>query len=277
MKRFGYIFIALFVLMQPIFISSAYSQIVTKELEAELLVNPNYPNTFNGMTSNVIIDDRCCLDAFYEKLYQSKFNSSREPINIVHIGDSHVAGQVFPKQIGDYLEKNFQSVKFTTLGKNGATCTSYINSGLLPKVYEQKPDLIILSFGTNEGYSSTYTGEKHYNQIHQLMSTLKEEVPNALFLLTTPPGCYLTNGKINPNNSEVSRTIVKYADENNMAAYNLYEVLGGENHACQNMKSAKYFRLDGVHFTWDAYKLQGIMLYNAIINGFLDYVETAKQ
>ncbi len=277
MKRIIYKIINIFVLMQTMFIFSTRSQIVTKELEAELLVNPNYPTIFEGMSSNVIIDDNCSLDAFYEKLYQSKFRGSQDPISVVHIGDSHVAGRFFPKQVGDNLEKNFPSVKFSDFGKNGATFTSFMNSGLLPKVYQQNPDLVILSFGTNEGYSSTYTGERHYGQIAQLISTIKEQLPNVLFLLTTPTGCYLKNGKINPKNGEVARTIVKYANENNMAAYDLYDVLGGEDYACQNLKAAKYFRVDGVHFTWDAYKMQGIMLYNAIINGFLDYIENTKQ
>ena len=277
MKRIVYKLILTLFLTQTMFICASRAQIVSKEMEAELLVNPNYPSTFEGMTANVIIDDKCCLDAFYEKLYQSKFRGSQDRISVVHIGDSHVAGHVFAKQVGDNLEKNFTSIRFSEFGKNGATFISYLNSGLLPKVYEQKPDLIILSFGTNEGYSSTYTGEKHYDQINRLMSTLKEELPDALFLLTTPTGSYLKNGKINPKNAEVARTIVRYANENNMAAYDLYEVLGGEDYACQNLKAARYFRVDGVHFTWDAYKMQGNMLYNAIINGFLDYVESIKQ
>ena len=276
MKRYVYKFILILFLTFTMSICDSNAQIVTKELEAELLVNPNYPTTFEGMTENVIIDDRYYLDAFYEKLYQSKFRGSHERICVVHIGDSHVAGHVFSKQVGDNLEKNFTSLRFSEFGKNGATYTSYMNSGLLPRVYEQKPDLVILSFGTNEGYSSTYSGEKHYDQIHQLMSKLKEELPDALFLLTTPTGSYLKNGKLNPKNAEVAHTIVRYANENNMAAYDLYEVLGGEDYACQNLRGAKYFRVDGVHFTWDAYKMQGIMLYNAIINGFLDYVESIK-
>lgn len=79
------------------------------------------------------------------------------------------------------------------------------------------PDLIIVSFGTNEAHSRRYLAQAHKMQIGRLLGMLKAACPEAAFLLTTPPGAYVGRRRartINPRTVTAARIIKEYAQEN---------------------------------------------------------------
>ncbi len=53
-----------------------------------------------------------------------------------------------------------------------------------------KPELLILSFGTNESHNRRYNVNLHYNQMDELVKLLRDSLPDVPILLTTPPGSY---------------------------------------------------------------------------------------
>lgn len=251
------------------------------------------PTGFKETKENVIIDSSHVLVPFFEKLRQCC-----EPIRIVHIGDSHIRGHVLPLTVRHNFERDFgdqatvqdtityftsgitretgkPGVVYHMIGINGATCTNFTNVMQAHEIAELKPDLIIVSFGTNESHGRGYNVEEHERQMTGLVSLLREYSPRAAFLFTTPPGSYIRYRRrrsINQRTPLVARTIVDYANKNGYACWDLYNIAGGRNRACLNWVNGNYMVRDRVHYTAGGYTVQGNLLYEALIKAYNDYV-----
>lgn len=267
-----------------------------QQLMELITVNNPLPATFKETKENRILDSGLSLQAFWEKLEQLS-----HPVRIVHIGDSHVRGHVFPYVMRRQLENDFGSqavldmevtyrtsglahetgragVVYHILGVNGATCATFSTPERIREIINLNPDLIILSFGTNEAHARRYSPAEHKGQMHSLVSALKNGCPNAAFLLTTPPGAYVRNGRqgriVNPRTPSVVNTERLFAEENQLALWDLYDIVGGKQYACRNWTAAHAFQRDKIHFTHEGYILQGLLLHEAFIKAYNDYVAT---
>lgn len=258
------------------------------------------PGKFKGMKTNEISDPSGSLEPFFEKL-SMQMSSRKGVVRIVHIGDSHVRGHFFPGQVkagfenlmgsaiaappGEVFDYNspgmsFESgapgVAYQIFGINGATAQKFCNPDYISKIASLKPDLIIVSFGTNEGYTRRYNSTQHLNQLDQLMRMLKESCPSATFLLTTPPGAYMkSRGRysVNSNTEKVSGVITDYASSHNIASWDLFNIVGGKEYACTNWYGNKLMQRDRIHFTKSGYDLMGLLLFQALIKSYNTYAE----
>lgn len=91
-----------------------------------------------------------------------------------------------------------------------------------------------------------------------LLEELKKGCPQAVYLLTTPPGAYVRNGRrgarvINPRTKLVVKTELDYAASRKLAIWDMYHVVGGERYACLNWSNGNYFQRDKIHFTQEGY------------------------
>ena len=141
------------------------------------------PASFKNTQENRIDDPTGSLNAFWESLQRLD-----RPVRIVHIGDSHVRGHVFPYIMRKALEADFGSeavvdqpvtyrssglaqetgvsgIVYHIMGINGATCASFSTPENLHAVAGLDPDLIIVSFGTNEAHGRNYSAEEHRRQL----------------------------------------------------------------------------------------------------------------
>lgn len=151
---------------------------------------------------------------------------------------------------------------------------------LIKEIASLHPDLIIVSFGTNEAHSRRYLAQAHKMQIGRLLGMLKAACPEAAFLLTTPPGAYVGRRRartINPRTVTAARIIKEYAQENKMAVWDMYNIVGGKTDACRNWTKHHMLRADGIHFTPDGYRLQGNLLHQALIKAYNEYVATGLE
>jgi lysophospholipase L1-like esterase len=267
------------------------------------------PAFFAGTQPNVIHDSTCSLSAFYGKLMmiRNMKNLEKPVVRIVHIGDSHVRSHEFTpafnsqlaeifgnaatgfidgyKSSGILEESGLHGIISHCIGINGATSKKFADEKYIDEINKLNPDLIIISFGTNESlgrYDSLY----HYDMMENLFSLLKNSCPNAAILYTTPPGTFKTtysrarrrrNRKVisvaeNKNTKHVASTIVQFAAEQNVACWDLFNITGGEQYSCQNWSNGNYYQKDKLHFTIDGYALQGNLLYEALIEGYNEYV-----
>ncbi len=243
-------------------------------------------------------DSSGCLNTFYEKL---RFRN--EPVRIVHIGDSHVRGYVFPATLKMNFERDFgdkavfpdtldyrtstgiaretglPGIVYHVIGVNGAVCSDFIREEQLRRVTSLKPDLIIISFGTNECHGRGYDSRRHYSCMKELVDLLKLRSPETSLLLTTPPGAFVKKRvkkrRIqveNPRTETVAKNIIKFGKENNIAYWDLYSSMGGKGNATKNWRKYKLINRDGIHFTKEGYRLQGNLLYEVILKAYNNYV-----
>lgn len=66
----------------------------------------------------------------------------------------------------------------------------------------------------------------------------------------------------------------RFAADNGLALWDLYDIAGGQERACRNWTAANMFQRDRIHFTQEGYVLQGLLLHEAFIKAYNDYVAT---
>lgn len=276
--------------------SPVYPSHEMKQLMQFVSVDSPMPAVFRNTTENELTDPAGSLNPFWEKL-----GALDRPLRIVHIGDSHVRGHVFPYVMRCILEDDFGSkavenipvtyqtsgiaretgsngVVYHILGVNGATCQSFSTPEHIRQIADLHPDLVILSFGTNEAHGRRYNASEHTAAMNYLIAELKASCPDVAFLMTTPPGAYVRNGRrgkiINPRTPLVVENELKFAREHGIAIWDMYDIVGGKQRACLNWNAAKMYQRDKIHFTHEGYTLQGLLLHEAFIKAYNHYVAT---
>lgn len=276
--------------------SPVYPSHEMKQLMQFVSVDSPMPAVFRNTTENELTDPAGSLHPFWEKL-----GALDRPLRIVHIGDSHVRGHVFPYVMRCSLEDDFGSkavenipvtyqtsgiaretgssgVVYHILGVNGATCQSFSTPEHIRQIADLHPDLVILSFGTNEAHGRRYNASEHTAAMNYLIEELKVSCPDVAFLMTTPPGAYVRNGRrgkiINPRTPLVVENELKFAREHGIAIWDMYDIVGGKQRACLNWNAAKLYQRDKIHFTHEGYTLQGLLLHEAFIKAYNHYVAT---
>lgn len=276
--------------------SPVYPSKEMKQLMQFVAVDSPMPEDFRDTEGNEITDPVGSLYPFWEKL-----GVLDRPLRIVHIGDSHVRGHVFPYVMRRSLEDDFgdgavenipvtyqtsgiaketgsNGIVYHILGVNGATCHTYSTSERIRDIVDLRPDLVIMSFGTNEAHGRRYTASEHTVAMRNLLDALKKDCPDAAFLMTTPPGAYVRNGRrgrvINPRTQLVVENELKFARENGIAIWDMYDIVGGKQRACLNWSAAGMYQRDKIHFTREGYVLQGLLLHEAFIKAYNNYVAT---
>lgn len=240
-----------------------------------------YPAAFRHLRANELADSIGILHPFWEKLRLLRTGASTDTVRIVHIGDSHIRGHIFPRTAGEELQQRFGALTYTDMGINGAFCTTFTRPDRVAAIARLKPDLLILSFGTNESHNRRYNATLHYRQLDDLVRLLRDSLPHVPMLLTTPPGSYESQRlrgrrrtyRVNPRTETTVRTLCRYADDNGLAVWDLYGILGGASRACLNWQEAHLMRPDHVHYLPDGYRLQGELLSEALLKAYNAYVE----
>jgi lysophospholipase L1-like esterase len=238
------------------------------------------PSTFREAKPNVLTDSLATLDSFFAKLKQLLVGTRKDSVRIVHIGDSHVRGHIFPQTVGERLKQLFGGISYIDVGLNGAFSQTFSRPERIAPIAALNPDLLILSFGTNESHNRRYNSRLHFRHLSELVDMLREALPDTPMLLTTPPGSYTRGGtrrrrtySINPRTALVTQTILHFGHDYGVAVWDLYDVAGDGRRAAANWWEAGLMRPDHIHFSPQGYELQGNLLYQALIHGYNDYVD----
>lgn len=258
-----------------------------------VVVGSSMPECFRDTIPNCLTDSHE-LYPFFDSLVRGE-----RPVRILHIGDSHVRGHVFTVQTRHALEKVWgsdavqpDSINYRTsalavetgtpglvyhaMGVNGATATRFTQPDMLSQMVELNPDLVILSFGTNESHGRNYKTDEHWLQMDSLTTAIQTQLPQAKILMTTPPGSYIRKSRrgkrvINTKTREVVQNILDFAHQKKYPVWDMYNIVGGQR-ACQNWVASGYMQRDRIHYTHNGYILQGQLLAEAMIKAFNEYV-----
>lgn len=207
----------------------------------------------------------------------SKFSSrlqdackSGTETTVFHIGDSHVQSPALAK----HIEKNFQqgcgnrgvgSVRYYSLGANGKTFGYF--SGL-KAMYDRlslvKPDLVIVTLGTNDAFSAGFNKGTLEREIISLGSGIRAVLPEVSILFTTPADSRWKSGGVNENIGKVRDVIISVSARYGYSYWDLFSIMGGET-SIDRWYTAGLTGEDRVHFKSAGYKKIGDMLYQAIL------------
>lgn len=257
-----------------------------------------WPLSFRGTKNNEITGSQ------FLKPISERMNSGEGMVRVLQIGDSHVKGNYFPRALEQVLMSHYggavlegvdmdcapalddAGMTFNYIGINGARTVRFTEPDMLERIANLNPDLVIVSFGTNEAHGN-FNKNEHFYTLDALISGIRRNSPNAVFLLTTPPGSYITtSGQSwrdrrgrwhssavhvpNKRTAEVAEAIVEYGQKHNIAVWDVYSIAGGETFACPNWRNSGLMQTDQIHFTVQGYELQGSMLGEAIVEAMRD-------
>lgn len=188
---------------------------------------------------------------------------------------------------GASLHYGNSGVEYHTIGNNGATFATYNELQSVGfDISHFCPNLIILSFGTNEAFSKI-SDEEFEADIDYMIFNIKNKNPEAKILLTTPMECqkskktyrrrkghkrkvktssFIVNDKV----KRMRDVILKYADDNSIPVYDFYAVAGGKDASNKWAENGLMAR-DRIHNSFKGYLLYGDLFYHALTNTLNQY------
>ena len=175
---------------------------------------------------------------------------------------------------GFSLKNGKSGILYHAVGINGAMYVNYTDSAYIAQLALLKPDLLIVSMGTNETFGRRFRAEEFAMQVKAFLSLVKAQMPQAAILLTTPPECYkrvTVNKKRvfqrNTNTEKAAETLVRVAKEEGIACWDLFSATGGKN-SCRKWLHDNLLRRDRIHFTQAGYEEQATLLFRALMNEY---------
>lgn len=162
-------------------------------------------------------------------------------------------------------------VLYHSIGVNGAQFKHYNQAAYFKEqVRLLNPDLIIFSLGTNEAFARDYAEEPFYQDIDLLVSVLAATMPEAGILICSQPDTYLSKKYKNPRNLMIQATLENYSKDRFTGFWDLFNVMGGYG-SIQKWYSHGLCAGDKVHFQAPGYRLQGNLLFDALMKGYDQY------
>ena len=307
--KFILLFNLIFLMCSGFLLSQSDSENSEEDRLLRIVGDVSMPLFFEGSQPNAIQDSTNSLAPFFEKLMCLRSIKAVEKpvVRIVHIGDSHVRSHEFTpalnlrlidmfgnaastltegyKSSGIVEESGLHGIVCHIIGINGATSKNFLDDKYISEISKLNPDLIIISLGTNESIGK-YDSPYHYKMMENLLFSLKNACSDAAILYTTPPGAfkpiynkarYRRYRKIiafedNTNTQNVATTIKQFAIKHNVACWDLFNIVGGNENACKNWLAGNFYKYDRLHFLVEGYELQGTLLYEALIENYNNYV-----
>jgi lysophospholipase L1-like esterase len=170
--------------------------------------------------------------------------------------------------LGIYLGNNniTNGIVYNSLGVSGSNLNSIVNNNslLIGDITTYKPDLIILSYGSNDVYRKSFDEKDYKDKIDSFIYSVSKTHPNVCFLITSPPVSRYKN-KIPINFSKIKNVFIQVALKNNNVAYWDLRTIMGSNTSILKLLKLKLASFDKLHYTKDGYILQANLLMNAML------------
>lgn len=172
---------------------------------------------------------------------------------------------------GVSLENSEPGVLYHTIGVNGARYDQYNLADLFWKqLPELKPDLFIISLGTNEAQRAAFAEAAFFAELATFLQKLRQAAPRAAVLITTAPDSY-KGRRSNLVLKSLNASLADYCNRNYIPLWDLYRITNGYGSAYSWLHRGLMAR-DRVHFTTDGYRLQGSLLLAALARGYNNYI-----
>ncbi len=168
---------------------------------------------------------------------------------------------------GISFENNQRGITYHAAGVNGAEVTSVLRMPSLEKnLSTLKPDLVIISLGTNDAFHSldVKAFKRNYGE---LIQRIRRASPSTSILLTTPGDNLRGRRYPNPDNARAVKAMADLAEETGVAIWDFYEVMGGMK-SITKWYANRLAAADRLHLTQYGYMLQAELLYDALINDY---------
>ncbi len=170
--------------------------------------------------------------------------------------------------MGIELMNDNKGVEYTSIGVNGGSFSYYKRCRYFDdQLLLYKPDLFIVSVGTNDAYHPDFNPKQYKEYYTDLIKLIQKANPDCAVLLTVPNDSYYKKKIPNPRTRIAQKIIYEVAKEQKMAVWDFYEIMGGFN-SSQSWYTNKLMPRDRIHFTVMGYRIKADLLLQALANSW---------
>ena len=177
----------------------------------------------------------------------------------------HFSGSIVPIYAIRINHSNKKGISYHNLGVSGSTLMEFTTHTKLfhEQIKSLKPNLLIVSLGTNDSYRNSLDFEKDYVKIVSFFTEIRTVCPSTAILFTTAPDTKYKN--MHPSKlALVNKMIKKAAEETGSSCWDLFHIMGGEN-SIEIWEKQGLVNKDRLHFTPKGYRNQGALLSTALL------------
>jgi len=231
---------------------------------------------YPGETSPFSLKNDLCaanlIGMISENKYFAKYQSPA-PMTNVHISrNNNYAGYKNYNNYnfhGAFLENDSAGIIYNSIGVNGAKAVDFVqNSMFFEQISAIAPDLLIVSFGTNEAFSEILP-EVFVSQIEVLVSKVREKCGEIPVLITTPPISFTKKNEMNfihQYSKDISKT--KY-----YAVWDLHKLT---HDLLSDKNGLSFLAKDKIHYSADGYRYTAVFFANAILENYKSFLENTN-
>ncbi len=162
---------------------------------------------------------------------------------------------------------------YHSIGVNGAHVPAFLRCQLFEKqLADLKPDLVILGLGINDAYGRRFSQSKFEANYGELIAKIRRAAPETAIIFTTNNDSYMYRRYVNKNGLKVQQSMFKMAEKYDTGVWDMFSVMGGLNSIVLWEKNG-LARHDKIHFTREGYLTLGDLFFNALMQGFEEYIE----
>jgi lysophospholipase L1-like esterase len=231
-----------------------------------------HPYTHHDYGLKIIYPGNCLARIRNQKLgyTEYRFAAFQDSVEFVVCRTDTIQDQFV--LFGLSFENDDPGIVYNAVGVNGARLESFLRCQLLENHLEAiRPDLVIISIGTNDGNTKRFDADLYRSGYLELLARISKSVPDAAILLTVPNDSYLFKKYINRNTEKMMNVIIDLARNNDYAVWDFYSIMGGLN-SVRAWYDAGLMRPDHIHFNRQGYLLKGDLFFAAFLKtweGFL--------
>lgn len=160
---------------------------------------------------------------------------------------------------------------YSEIGVNGAKIKSFLRCvDFGTQLNTLSPDLIIISLGTNDGYNLGYNDSVFQLRYDSLIRRVKNVLPEASIILTTPGDCKRYRKRTIKENLLIRKSVLKLAQKYNCAAWDFFSIMGGLG-SMRNWVNNNLAARDYIHFNKAGYEFQGKLFFSAIAQLYAEH------
>jgi lysophospholipase L1-like esterase len=187
---------------------------------------------------------------------------------------------------GVSFERNGPGVIYNSLGLNGGQVQVVVRyfekAHWAEQLQHQKPDLVIVNYGTNESIFASYIERYYAGELREVIRRIKSAVPNAAVLVMSP----MDKGERDANHDIVTLATIprlvaiqsQVAAETGCAFFNTFQAMGGEGTMARWWDNQpRLVSADFTHPLPAGARRVGVLLYQALENNYRQFKSNQTQ
>ncbi len=177
---------------------------------------------------------------------------------------------------GILLDNPFPGISVTGIGVNGASLGSYAKCpDLLNDLKLVNPDLVIFAVGINDATGANFSVEEFVHRYKALVSQVRSVNPDCAILFVSNNDSFKRIRRkgyvVNTNGSLAEEVFLRLGKDCDAGVWDLFDIMGGLG-SMRKWEEAGLAKRDKIHFTEQGYELVGDLLFNALMDKYVEHL-----